>query len=349
MTVVGPDAVLGAPYLAETITLQPDEEGEVVATLVHRPAVSPRRGAVLHVHGFCDYFFHTEYGAWWAERGYDVYAVDLRKYGRSLRPHQTPTYVTDLRAYGEELDAAWQRITERDGHDRVVLSGHSTGGLVVAQWAHDRAPSQLCAMVLNAPWFDLRGPLLMRTVGTFVVDKVGGFVPRRVIPRTVSGLYGRSLHRDHGGEFDYDLRWKPLESVPVYAGWLRAVRRAHAELHRGLAVGVPVVVLSSDRTTSPRELDEDVYTSDIVLDVEQIRRWSPSVGARHLTLVTVPGAMHDVVLSRPPARRRAYAELGRWLGAYVEGEVVVPEDGAEHYGGADRAPAVGAPGEGDPA
>lgn len=309
--------LLGEPYTAETIPLAPDDEGDVVATLVHRPAEGTARGAVLHVHGFCDYFFHTEYADFWAARGYDVYALDLRKYGRSLLPHQTHTYVADLREYDEELDAAWQRITERDGHERVVLSGHSTGGLVTALWAHDRAPDALVGMVLNAPWFDLRGPLLMRTVGTVLVDRIGAVAPRRVIPRNVSGFYGRSLHRDHGGEFDYDLAWKPMESVPVTLGWLRAVRRAHASLHRGLAVGVPVLVLCSDRTTAPAEMSEDVFTSDVVLDVAQIRRWAPSVGARHLTLVSIPGAMHDVVLSRRPARDRAYAELGTWLDAHV--------------------------------
>ena len=30
--------VLGKPYVAETLTLPDDDEGEVVATLVHRPA-----------------------------------------------------------------------------------------------------------------------------------------------------------------------------------------------------------------------------------------------------------------------------------------------------------------------
>ncbi|MFW6774886.1 alpha/beta hydrolase [Nocardioides sp. CPCC 205120] len=308
--------LLGAPYTAETIPLPPDDEGEVVTTLVHRPAVGTSRGALLHVHGFCDYFFHTEYADWWAEQGYDVYAVDLRKYGRSLREHQTPAFVTDLREYHEDLDAAWERIVERDGHTHVVASGHSTGGLVLALWAHDRRPHGLAALVLNSPWFDLRGSLLMRTVGTQVIDRLGAVLPRRVLPRSVSGLYGRSLHRDHEGEFDFDLRWKPLESLPVSLGWLRAVRRAHAELHRGLAVAVPVLVLSSDRTTSPAEMSEDVHSSDVVLDVQQIKRWAPYVGARHLTLVTIPGARHDVVLSRAPARAEVYRALERWLSAW---------------------------------
>src|SRR3954447_4495574 len=51
--------VLGAPYTAETIALAADDEGEVVATLVNRRAATPTRRAVLHLHGFAEYFFQT--------------------------------------------------------------------------------------------------------------------------------------------------------------------------------------------------------------------------------------------------------------------------------------------------
>ena len=100
--------ILGEPYLAETIPLAPDDEGAVVATLVTRRAPGTARGAVLHVHGFCDYFFQTSAADFWAAQGYDFYALDLRKYGRSLRPHQTPNFTTDLAAYHEELDEAYR-------------------------------------------------------------------------------------------------------------------------------------------------------------------------------------------------------------------------------------------------
>ena len=62
--------ILGAPYTVEKIVLPDDDEGEVEAALVHRPAdTRETRGAVVHVHGFADYFFHPEYSEWWAERG----------------------------------------------------------------------------------------------------------------------------------------------------------------------------------------------------------------------------------------------------------------------------------------
>jgi alpha-beta hydrolase superfamily lysophospholipase len=309
--------VLGPDYRMETITLPPDEEGPVVATLVSLMPKEPTGRAVLHVHGFADYFFHTEYAQWWADRGYAFYALDLRKYGRSLRKHQTPHYVADLGEYYAELDLSWWRITERDRHDEVIVSGHSTGGLTVTLWAHDRRHEALSGMVLNSPWFDMAGSTLMRTVGTQVLHQVARHRPKRLIPREVSGLYARSLHRDHEGEWDFDLDWKPLKSWPVYAGWLAAIRRAHRELHRGIDVGCPVLVLTSGRTSHPRTMGEDVHGHDIVLDVEQIRRWAPSVG-RHVTVVSLEGARHDVVLSREPVRKRVYEEIDRFLSAYVD-------------------------------
>jgi alpha-beta hydrolase superfamily lysophospholipase len=315
MTARAPTDVLGAPYTAETIALRDDAEGEVVATLVRRKAPGRSGKAVLHLHGFADYFFQTGYADWWVARGYDFYALDLRKYGRSLRPHQTPNFVTDLHEYDEELDEAWERVTTRDRHRHVVLSGHSTGGLTGPLWADERRVD-LAGVVLNAPWFDLAGSLFMRTAGTQLIKRIGGYQPKREIPRTVTGLYARSLHRDLDGEWSFDLDWKPIASWPVYAGWLGAVRTGHARLHAGLELTAPALVLTSAASAVPTEMGEDVHTTDIVLDVEQIRRWSPSLG-RHVTYVAVPDARHDVFLSREPARARAYDELGRWVTTYV--------------------------------
>lgn len=316
----GPSAepdILGTPYTAETIALRHDDEGEVVATLVKRPADSPTGRAVLHVHGYADYFFHTEYAEWWTSQGYDFYAVDLRKYGRSIRPHQTPNFTTDVRAYFEELDETWTRVVERDGHDHVVLSAHSTGGLIMALWAHDRKPAA-AGMFLNSPWFDLRGSVLLRTVATSVVDQIGARQPKRIIRPEATGAYVKSIHRDFDGEFDFDLTWKPLKSWPIYAGWLRAIRRAHADLHRGLSIDLPVLILTSARTGAAATVNEIAHTTDLVLDVKQIRNWSPALGSPHLTLVSIEGAKHDIMLSREPVRKQIYGELGRWHAAYVE-------------------------------
>jgi alpha-beta hydrolase superfamily lysophospholipase len=304
--------VLGAPYLLETIPLPDDDEGTVVCSLVLLAAPSPTRRAVLYVHGFCDYFFQRQYAQWWVDRGYDFYAVDLRKYGRSLRDHQSAGYAGDMADYLPDLDEAWARITERDGHDHVIVSAHSTGGLVVALWADARQPS-LAGMVLNSPWVDMHGPFWVR-LGSSVVKQLGSYRPRREIPRSVSPAYGQALHRDFEGEWDYNLDWKPLGSWPVYAGWVRATRRGHARVHRGLDVPCPVLVLTSGATG--RSAD-DVWDKDVVLDVKQMRRWATAL-ARRVTVISVEGAIHDVVLSRSEVREVVYDELDRWVSAYAE-------------------------------
>ncbi|MGH3329670.1 MAG: alpha/beta hydrolase, partial [Nocardioidaceae bacterium] len=62
--------VLGEPYVAETIHLEDDDEGAVVATLVSRCAEQETNRAVLHLHGFADYFFQTPAADFWTSRGY---------------------------------------------------------------------------------------------------------------------------------------------------------------------------------------------------------------------------------------------------------------------------------------
>ncbi|MET3963892.1 alpha-beta hydrolase superfamily lysophospholipase [Marmoricola sp. OAE513] len=309
--------ILGAPYLARTLALRPDAEGEVTATLVHRPADGPPTGkAVLHVHGFADYFFQTPAADFWCNRGYDFYALDLRKYGRSLLPHQTPNYVDDLSTYHEELDQAYEAISANYQH--IVLSAHSTGGLTVPLWAAARR-LDIAGMVLNAPWLDMQGDAVTRNVAMPVIRRLGSRRPQLEIPRKVSGFYARSIHAAHEGDWDFNLEWKPLQSWPVYAGWIRAIREGQIAISRGIEVPAPVLVLSSSRSGHPSSIHHpDVHSTDIVLDVEQIRRRAPLLG-RHVTLAQIDGAVHDVTLSRPEVRKVVFDEVAVFLSAYVDG------------------------------
>ena len=307
--------VLGAPYTRETLRLPDDDEGPVVATLVRRPAEGASRGAVLHVHGFCDYFFGVNQAEFWSTRGYDFYAIDLRKYGRSLLPHQTPNFCRDLTEYDEDLDAALDVIRRRDGHEHVVINAHSTGGLITALWAARRRTGGTRvadAFVMNSPWLDLQGSLFNRTIGTEAINRLGVRRPYAVVPRTVSGVYVEAIHQEFKGEWEFDLTWKPKESFTVHAGWLRAIRIGHRTVHKGVDVGAPVLTLCSTRSTMPEGWTEDAASTDIVLDVKQIAKWSHQL-AHRVTVVRLEGAMHDVFLSRKNVRDAAFGAVDRWL------------------------------------
>ena len=310
--------VLGDGYEAIELPLGEDAEGEVVATLVRRRRTDPGRRAVLYLHGFSDYFFQTHLADFYVEHGFDFYALDLRKHGRSLRPHQTPNTVRSLSDHFTEIDEAVRIIREEDGHDVLLLNGHSTGGLVGALYA-DRVKGRglLDGLFLNSPFFELNERPAVRRLGAGLARLLGPRLPNMRLPAGVTDLYPRSIHRDHDGEWDFDLTWKPVEGFPVRAGWLDAVRRGQLRVQAGLGIDVPVLVMASDRSVRrPRPGEAGVTTSDIVLNAEDIARWAHRLG-RHVTLVRIEGGLHDLVLSAEPVRERVFAELERWITGHL--------------------------------
>jgi alpha-beta hydrolase superfamily lysophospholipase len=306
--------VLGEPFQARTLHLADDDEGPVVATLVRYapPTDEPARAArvVLYVHGWSDYFFQRELAEFWHARGAAFYALDLRKYGRSLRPGQTPGYVEDLRTYDEDLDAAAAVIRSAHGAAaRLLVMGHSTGGLVTALWA-DRRQGDVAAMVLNSPWLELQGSSVLRHVSTPAIRQLATFQPKTPLPNIDPGFYARTLE-----SWEYDETWRPVPTFPVRAGWLRAILDGHATVARGLSIEAPILTLASARTLISPRWSEEMRSADVVLDVELIARRAVQLGPV-VTVARIPGGIHDLALSAPPARTRFYLEIDRWLAGY---------------------------------
>ncbi|MEE6273585.1 alpha/beta hydrolase [Georgenia sp. MJ206] len=331
--------VLGAGFVARTLPLHEDDEGDVVATLVrHVPAEDPRSDpaptptfTVLYLHGWNDYFNQRELAREWSALGGAFYGLDLRKYGRSLRVHHTRGYVDSLSVYDEDIHAALAVIRAEHGADQpLVLMGHSTGGLTAALWAH-RHPGALRALVLNSPWLELQGSSLMRTLSQPVVDRLARYQPKAVLPLIDLGHYARTL-AGMATDSDSDVpaddaddpfvvgwglepAWR-LPSASVRPGWLSAVMAGHQQVAAGLSITAPVLLLTSDKTIIGTRWSEDMRAADVVLDVDLMTRRALQLG-EVVTVVRVPGAIHDVTLSAAPARARAYAELRRWTRAYV--------------------------------
>lgn len=289
-----PDSLLPG-FETLTLPLPDDYDGEVVATLVRATAAarSPQC-AVLYVHGFIDYFFQRHMAERFSAQGYAFYALDLRKHGRSLRPHQHPNFCKSVSEYYADITKALEVIDQT-----VVLAGHSTGGLICALYAHEgQRREQIRALWLNSPFFEFNvssGRRLLLAVGA-VLGRVFPFLND---PKAVTPTYPKSIHKDYAGEWDFDLRLKPIEGFPAYYGWLAAVRRAQARVQAGLSIACPVLSMHSDG-------------SDIVLNWRDIRRWSPGLG-KDVTVQAFPGGFHDLILSRRDVREVVFASLFAWL------------------------------------
>jgi alpha-beta hydrolase superfamily lysophospholipase len=317
--------VLGDGFEAATLTLTPDgasareREADVVATVVRAPApAEPHGGAVLYVHGYNDYFFQADLARWYTVRGWAFFALDLRRYGRSLRAGQTPNFCRSLDDYDEELDAAAAMIADA-GYDRLLLAAHSTGGLILPLWAARRpalAPA-VVGLVLNSPFLAFKQPPALDAVTRPVFARLARRDPLRRLPFRVSGAYGQSLHVTRHGEWDYNLAWKPIDSFPVRIGWLAAIGEGHRRVHAGLDLEAPLLCMSSTRTVGGQGWSPELQDGDAVLDAGRIARWAPALG-RNVTVARISGGMHDLFLSPPAARKLAYATMGTWLGAWVD-------------------------------
>lgn len=292
----------------------PEAGAPLVGTLVRKAMRARHERAALYVHGWNDYFFHTHVVDWFDARGYTMYGLDLRRYGRSLADGQLAGYVDSLEDYFAELDAAMALIEAQ--HDEVVLVGHSTGGLTASLWA-DARPGQLAALVLNSPWFDLGGPAALAAALRPVLGTATRRDPYAPIPLPEGEpIYARTLHKRWGGEWDYSLELKTPASAPIRVGWLRAVLKGQARVARGLDIDCPVFVATSTRSWFGRRFGAKARQSDVVLDVSRITALAWRLG-RHVTIARVPGGVHDLFLSAPAARRQLFDDLGVWLDAYV--------------------------------
>jgi len=288
-----PDRLLPG-FEALELRFPDDYDGEVGATLVRLPAGAAPRGAVLYVHGFGDYFFQRHMAERFAAEGYAFYALDLRKYGRSLiarqRRHQHPNFCKSVREYYADLGAAIAEIGEP-----ILLAGHSMGALICALYAHEgEARASVRALWLNSAFFDWRLPA-WRVTQMHLAAALGRFYPFIKDEKVLREDYVRSL-LDEGWEFDLAL--KPPLGFGVYYGWLGAMTDAHARVHRGLAIDCPVLSMHSD-------------DADIVLDWRHIARWSRTLG-EDITVMAFPGALHDLVLSRPQIREEVFRQLFAW-------------------------------------
>lgn len=277
-------------------------------------APSGRGDLVLYLHGWSDYFFHEHVAEFFVSRGFDFCALDLRKYGPSLRPGQTPTAIDSLSEYAVEIEAAIVESNRRrrapEG-GRTLLYGHSTGALTAALYARAH-PEKVSGLIMNSPWLETHGGPLVRTL---VSPALRGRARRRPYARALPpghDFYARANRKDFGGEWDWVEEYKPARGHPFPANTLAAVMEGQARLARGLDLPHPILVLTSTRSAFQLRWHPKLGLRDTVLSVRGIWAAARKLGP-HVRVVKIPGATHDIALSRLPVRRQFFAEIERWL------------------------------------
>lgn len=307
--------ILGDGFEQKQVAMPADSEGPVVATVVRRLCPGGSERAVLYVHGFSDYFFNAEMGRKFNSEGYDFYAVDLRKYGRSLMPGQKIFGVTDLSEYFPDIEAALNEIRQ-DGHSAVVLLGHSTGGLTASLFMKHRAPADVRALILNSPFLSWNLPWLQRKIVIPAITLLSRVCPGMKIPQEKDPGYAYSLHKAYGGEWDYDRNLKPDVFPDIDAAWVAAIERGQRQLRRGADIAVPILLLHSNKSTGKHDPRDQYRSADAILNVETLAAVGRQLG-KNVTEVSIRGGLHDLVLSSHSVREQVYHVIFDWLAAVL--------------------------------
>ena len=327
--------VLGEEFEQLELPLGSDDEGEVVATLVrHRPRARAwftwpwerRRGAasgadVLYVHGWSDYFFNPELARFWTDAGARFFALDLRKYGRSLRPGQTPGYITNLADYDADIEAALAAM----GHGATDARRGIRSTADPARPLHRRTHAEPLGGAAPRPCRGARARQSVarvpgqpdRSRGADARDQLGCAHepdgsdaerrPRLLHPNRLEGARRRVGVLAASGV--------PTAGSRCIRRGSRAILAGHATVAAGIDVGAPVLSLLSARSTIMPRWDPAMLTTDIVLVVDDIAQRSLMLGPE-VAVARIDGALHDVFLSREPARAAAYASVTHWLRGY---------------------------------
>jgi alpha-beta hydrolase superfamily lysophospholipase len=242
------------------------------------------------------------------DRGYSVYAFDLRGHGRSgRRLGHAPSFnvlVSDLLQV-----AAWVRHLE--GGRSPIIMGHGVGALIVMDFTK-RHGSFCKAAILSAPCMELQATLSLpaRFLIRFIAEVAPTFrIPARLSPRFAKDL--KHVHQD-ADEQARSIYFPRLTAIFTQE-LLLAIRRARASF---IEYDGQVLIL--------------VPGDDGICSYATLKK-SAALHAQHnLKISDLPGVGHNVFTEGQAARESALGVLVRWLDDVFKGpqETEPPRKGA---------------------
>ncbi|MCE1202979.1 MAG: alpha/beta hydrolase [Bacteroidia bacterium] len=306
-----PDSELSG-FESATLAMGTDYEGEVFCTLTRKISQNRPPNTLLHVHGFNDYFFHAEAASFFFDNGLDYYGLDLRKSGRSWRKHQKYNNLRDINEYFEDIASAIELI-RRLGAEKILLMGHSMGGLVTACYCASPSENPLPdALFLNSPFLEQNKDIVTRRILIPIVSKIGKTNPDLPVPGGFSKFYGPSLHASEKGEWSYNLLYKPHRSDMVNAGWVRTIHQAQSIIKKGIRVELPLLLMYPQKSVAGLWWTEAFHYGDAVVNVKHIRALQRFIHASDKTVHEIKHARHDLFLSVRDVRQSVYNLVLEW-------------------------------------
>lgn len=250
------------------------------------------KAMLLFVPGYADHVArYSHVFDWMWERGYTCAGIDLRGHGRSAG-HRG--FVEKFGAYIDDTEEAVNLLVERFPDQKLVLVGHSMGGLVVLTYLL-RHPEGIEGAVLSSPFLGL-------ALEVPKVKELLGKIMSRVWPTLglPSGLSGRDLTHDTAIAEAYDA--DPLVFKNATARWFTETVRAQHDLLRTVGqVQTPTLMLQAG--------------ADRVVDAETSRHVYELLGATDKEWRSYDNLFHE--LFNETDREQPLQDVVDWLAKHV--------------------------------
>jgi Serine aminopeptidase, S33 len=148
------DSAVGG-YEAVPVPPADDAKAGSGPAVLRRRSALPTRRAVLYLHCEQDTFVPEDTATWYTERGFHLYAADLRPQEGLDRPARRRKGKGP--GQGERfagLDAACRHLRDSEGIEMILMTAHGAGALTAAQWCDARRDDGLAdALILSSPAF----------------------------------------------------------------------------------------------------------------------------------------------------------------------------------------------------
>jgi acylglycerol lipase len=244
------------------------EHGENMLDVSHRVRLfnqywKPQnsKAVLIIVHGLKDH--SSRYGSvaeQLVNRGYAVYALDLRGHGKSEGERG---FVNSFDVYLGDLDLFYDQVRRKEPGKPIVLFGHSMGGAIAFLFTLTRNPD-IHGLILSAPALKVGSdvsPLLV-----WFTKRIGGIAPKRPMFKLDNKLFTRDIDSLASMNSDPLIYNKP-HPARTAAELLRAIERIQKTM---ASITIPIVIMhgTADKITNPdgsRQLNEVALSKDKTL------------------------------------------------------------------------------------
>lgn len=267
--------------------------------------------AFIWIHGMNDYFHHYHIADELLKNGFNVYAITLRNYPKGDTDRRYLFYTDDMGDYIEDIDLQLGWILANKSPKKVVLYGHSTGGLVSTAYMHEgKHKDKINGVVLNSPFFDFHDSSMNEFILKNLIPIIALVSPRFVVKSGENELTGPDYFKDVLSRYHFNQNKKLTYPYHVFAGWINTVAKYHTKVQmQKIQIRMPILVLMSSKTN---DTCKGVQDGDCVLDVQEIKKYASTLGTS-VKIQEYTDAIHDVLLSNDVVVKNAMVDVLQFL------------------------------------